>query len=505
MMAVQLSPENRLLLVWRSQAVSGSVLISGGKYSVGGYDRYTASMNEHYDLHSTKTRLLNKALPEEPLYGSHLVKRDTIVRSLTELSHRTVFFIYQMDTDSYVAEEYGSSNGCFSCSSQLKEIKEKNKLLLMQVEDLKQKLADSQGDIKVLRREKQKDRLWDGCQICCDRKETREVVVRRAEEAAERANRLERDLRDLLDEKEELVTERDAYRSKLHRMNHQLAVALSLPQGTLDIDALIMENRYLQERFEQAITEKELSQQTLSKYKYSRACASTRSASTEVDDMGIAPTAGKVKAILDFPKPTTVKELQRFLGMLNFYRRCIPHAADTLSGGSGLLPAKSKKNDRSPLAWTSETNLTYDGELHAIYLAVHHFRPLLEGRQFQIHMDDKPLTFAFRQPHLNAPPRRTRQLTYISQFTTDIRFLAGSDNSVTDGLSRIGKLRLPNSLDAITQAQKSEESTVTRLLREHVNLKWLLLPGVNYNTLCDTSMGTPRVYLPTTLRQSIIL
>ncbi|KAL1130287.1 hypothetical protein AAG570_013225 [Ranatra chinensis] len=50
-------------------------------------------------------------------------------------------------------------------------------------------------------------------------------------------------------------------------------------------------------------------------------------------------------------------------------------------------------------------------------------------------------------------------------------------------------------------AQKSEEGTVTRLLREHDKLKWLRLPGADYNTLCDTSTGTHRVYLPTALRQ----
>lgn len=35
----------------------------------------------------------------------------------------------------------------------------------------------------------------------------------------------------------------------------------------LDIDALIMENRYLQERLNQAIAEKELATATMSKYK----------------------------------------------------------------------------------------------------------------------------------------------------------------------------------------------------------------------------------------------
>ena len=36
------------------------------------------------------------------------------------------------------------------------------------------------------------------------------------------------------------------------------------------------------------------------------------------------PQPGKVKPIRDFPQPNTVKSLQGFLGMVNFYHRYIP-------------------------------------------------------------------------------------------------------------------------------------------------------------------------------------
>lgn len=42
---------------------------------------------------------------------------------------------------------------------------------------------------------------------------------------------------------------------------------------------------------------------------------------------GIKPTNEKVKAIIEFPKPETIVELRRFLGLVNFYRRNLPHAA----------------------------------------------------------------------------------------------------------------------------------------------------------------------------------
>ena len=46
-----------------------------------------------------------------------------------------------------------------------------------------------------------------------------------------------------------------------------------------------------------------------------------------VSTAGTKPLESKVQAIKDFPTPKTVKELRRFLGMINFYRRFVPRAA----------------------------------------------------------------------------------------------------------------------------------------------------------------------------------
>ena len=40
-----------------------------------------------------------------------------------------------------------------------------------------------------------------------------------------------------------------------------------------------------------------------------------------VSAAGVTPLGGHVDAIRLVPRPTTPKELQRFLGMVNFYRR----------------------------------------------------------------------------------------------------------------------------------------------------------------------------------------
>ena len=50
----------------------------------------------------------------------------------------------------------------------------------------------------------------------------------------------------------------------------------------------------------------------------------------QISCKGAAPLKRHVAAISKFPAPTTVKELQAFLGLVNFYRRFLPSIARTL-------------------------------------------------------------------------------------------------------------------------------------------------------------------------------
>ncbi|BHF64898.1 hypothetical protein SprV_0200790600 [Sparganum proliferum] len=200
-----------------------------------------------------------------------------------------------------------------------------------------------------------------------------------------------------------------------------------------------------------------------------------------VDAQGLRPLSSKVEAIRGFPPPTSKRQLQRFLGMVNFYRRFLPNCADLmlpltnlLSGPKGPLELRGHAltaferiktcladaallthpapeaplslmgdastvavgavlqqhiNDSTrPLAFFSkklspaETRYsTFGRELLAIYLAVKHFRHFLEGRDFTIFTDHKPLTFAIRSHSDKYNPREISHLDYISQFATDIR------------------------------------------------------------------------------------
>ncbi|GFT06720.1 retrovirus-related Pol polyprotein from transposon opus [Trichonephila clavipes] len=89
------------------------------------------------------------------------------------------------------------------------------------------------------------------------------------------------------------------------------------------------------------------------------------------------------------------------------------------------------------LSKTQQNWSTYDRELLAIYTSNKKFRHMLEGREFIIYTDQKPLTYAFKQKPDKCTPRQLRHLDYISQFSTDIRYVVGTENKVADALSRV--------------------------------------------------------------------
>ena len=72
-----------------------------------------------------------------------------------------------------------------------------------------------------------------------------------------------------------------------------------------------------------------------------------------------------------------------------------------------------------------------------IYLSIKHFRHILEGRQFYIFMDHRPLTYSLSSSLNHHSPRQIRHLNYISQFTSDIRHIQGSDNQAVEALSQV--------------------------------------------------------------------
>ena len=71
-----------------------------------------------------------------------------------------------------------------------------------------------------------------------------------------------------------------------------------------------------------------------------------------------------------------------------------------------------------------------------MFLALHHFRFELEGRKFHILTDHLPLVSALSRVSPPWSSRQQRQLSYISEFTSDLRHTPGAANVVADNLSR---------------------------------------------------------------------
>ncbi|BHF59596.1 hypothetical protein SprV_0100255700 [Sparganum proliferum] len=285
-----------------------------------------------------------------------------------------------------------------------------------------------------------------------------------------------------------------------------------------------------------------------------------------IDSNGIRPLPSKVAAIRDFPPPTSKRQLQRFLGMVNFYRRFLPNCADTILPLTNLLSGPKRTFELTPAALTSfeqvkalladatllthyhadapislmvdasnvavgavlqqslpdstvplaffskklskaETRYsTFGRELLAAYLAVRHFRHLLEGREFTIFTDHKPLTFALRSHTDKLNPQEIRQLDYISQFTSNIRHIDGSRNEVADALSRpsIAHLQLSPGIDLAEMA--AEQRRVGSPCDEDVSglqLQELPLTTGNGTILCDVSTPSHRPFVPPSLRRKV--
>lgn len=178
---------------------------------------------------------------------------------------------------------------------------------------------------------------------------------------------------------------------------------------------------------------------------------------------GIKPTTAKVQAISEFPQPTDSKSLRRFLGMIGFYRRLIPHFANkvlpltdlikhnpnaktlnfseeetrafndikttlaeltalphpsshvthyqlvTESSGYAIGAALHEivKGEPIPIGFYSKKlsdaqkkYSTFDRELLAAYMSVLHFKPKIEGRHITLFTDHKPLVSAYHKKGL---------------------------------------------------------------------------------------------------------
>jgi hypothetical protein len=208
-----------------------------------------------------------------------------------------------------------------------------------------------------------------------------------------------------------------------------------------------------------------------------------------VSHEGVGPDPEKIKSMLDWPVPKTIKQLRGFLGLTGFYRKFVVNYAriaspltdllkhdafvwtptsqaafDTLKQAMTQAPVLALPNfeedfiietDASgtgmgamlcqkghPICFYSRkfcpkmlSSSTYVRELCAIRSAVKKWRPYLLGRKFIIHTDQRSLRELMTQ--IIQTPEQQFYLVKILGYSYEILYKPGAQNRVVDALSRI--------------------------------------------------------------------
>lgn len=103
-----------------------------------------------------------------------------------------------------------------------------------------------------------------------------------------------------------------------------------------------------------------------------------------VSAAGTTPIASRVAAIQDHPQPTTVKELQGFLGVINFYRRFVPAAARILKPLTDQLQGSPRPS--AVLQWTASMLEAFAAAKTALAAGVCLIHPT-PGAEISLHVD----------------------------------------------------------------------------------------------------------------------
>lgn len=215
----------------------------------------------------------------------------------------------------------------------------------------------------------------------------------------------------------------------------------------------------------------------------------------EVGHGCVRPKSANVAAVLDFPVPTTKRELRRFLGMAGFYRKFCPNFAEVtapltnLTSGttkylwdpacqeaftqlknllaqgpvlqapdftkpfalqtdasdiaSGAVLLQERNGTLHPVAYHSakfnshqKNYSTVEKELLAIIQAVQRFECYLTPSHHGLHVytDHNPLTFLHRNRFSNQ--RLLRWSLLLQPYDLTLHHIKGSQNCIADALSR---------------------------------------------------------------------
>ena len=98
-----------------------------------------------------------------------------------------------------------------------------------------------------------------------------------------------------------------------------------------------------------------------------------------------------------------------------------------------------------------------------MFLAVKHFHQLLEGRQFELQLDHKPMVQALVKQSQCDNLQQARQLAYINKFDVVATYLPGLENTVADCLSRAAVSTVSFSSASESQFEKYHAKLISEM------------------------------------------
>ncbi|KAL0147882.1 hypothetical protein M9458_056803 [Cirrhinus mrigala] len=256
-----------------------------------------------------------------------------------------------------------------------------------------------------------------------------------------------------------------------------------------------------------------------------------------ISDQGVAMDPQKLEAVRSWPLPTSLKQLQRFLGFANFYRRFIRGFSSTAAPLTALTrPSRGEfhltpeaiqafralchqftsapvlihpdpvkpfvvevdASDVGVGATRNYTHVAFSPEsFFAIKWALEEWRHWLQGGgdPFTVWTDHQNLTVIRQTKQLN--PRQARWALFFEHFNFHLSYRPGSKNTKADALSR------QHQRDTIT----SEPAPV---LPSHIILapiRWGLEERVRQGHSQEpppSDTPTGRLFVPSALRQEVL-
>lgn len=249
-----------------------------------------------------------------------------------------------------------------------------------------------------------------------------------------------------------------------------------------------------------------------------------------ITETGVKPNPEKIRAVVEYPRPTNQKSIKQFLGLLGYYRKFIRNFAsiakpltkllrkdvpfiweseqansfqqfkeiltsqpllqypdfskpfllttDASNYAIGSVLSQGEIGKDLPIAYASRTlnnaecnYSTTEKELLAIVYSVKHFRPYLYGQKFKIITDHLPLTYLMNCKDPSSRLIRWRLL--LEEYDYTIHHKPGRVNSNVDALSR-------NPVLLITAPNGTE--TYDAFIRFHYeNQELLEIPHISEN------------------------